>query len=158
MLIFIEISLKCVPNGPIDNKSALVQIMAWCRTGDKPLSEPMMVIGDSFQNHHISQYRGHHLKMVVSLSPKFSKKHSEMPYFRSDRWPFYCYFLLLLYQFVIRNNKLFWSWIWMYYSFQRKRRCIEDVKWLTMYITSNENISVNRRAYKMRRTILGSIY
>ena len=29
--------------GPIDNNPALVQIMAWRRSGDKPLSEPMMV-------------------------------------------------------------------------------------------------------------------
>ena len=41
--IFIKISLKFVPNGPIDNIPALVQIMAWHRPGDKPLSEPMMV-------------------------------------------------------------------------------------------------------------------
>ena len=27
---------------PIGNKSALVQVMAWCLTGDKPLSEPML--------------------------------------------------------------------------------------------------------------------
>ena len=27
---------------PIDNKPALVHIMAWRRTGDKPLPEPMM--------------------------------------------------------------------------------------------------------------------
>ena len=39
----IEISLKFVPKGPIDNIPALVLIMAWCRPGDKPLSEPMMV-------------------------------------------------------------------------------------------------------------------
>ena len=30
------------PKGPIDIKSALVQVMAWRRTGDKPLSEPML--------------------------------------------------------------------------------------------------------------------
>ena len=41
--ISIEISLKFVPKGPINNILALVQIMAWCRPGDKPLSEPMMV-------------------------------------------------------------------------------------------------------------------
>ena len=41
--ISITISLKFVPNGPIDNIEALVQIMAWRRPGDKPLSEPMMV-------------------------------------------------------------------------------------------------------------------
>ena len=41
--IAIKISLKCVPKGPINNIPALVQIMAWRRPGDKPLSEPMMV-------------------------------------------------------------------------------------------------------------------
>ena len=41
--ISIKISLKFVPNGPINNNPALVQIMAWCRSGDKQLSEPMMV-------------------------------------------------------------------------------------------------------------------
>ena len=40
--IQIQISLKFVPKSPIDNKSALVQVMAWCRTGNKPLPEPMM--------------------------------------------------------------------------------------------------------------------
>ena len=41
--ISIKISLKFVPKGPINNNPALVQIMAWRRSGDKPLSEPMMV-------------------------------------------------------------------------------------------------------------------
>ena len=41
--ILIEISLKFVPKDPNDNKPALIQIMAWRRIGDKPLSEPMMV-------------------------------------------------------------------------------------------------------------------
>ena len=39
----INISLKLVPKGLINNIPALVQIMAWRRSGDKPLSEPMMV-------------------------------------------------------------------------------------------------------------------
>ena len=39
----IRISLKFVPKGPINIIPALVQIMAWCQPGDKPLSEPMMV-------------------------------------------------------------------------------------------------------------------
>ena len=38
----IKISLKFVPKGPINNIPALVQIMAWRRSGDKPLSELMM--------------------------------------------------------------------------------------------------------------------
>ena len=41
--ISIKISLKFVPKGPINNIPALVQIMAWRRPGDKPLSEPMVV-------------------------------------------------------------------------------------------------------------------
>ena len=40
--ISIHISQKFVPMGPINNKSALVQVMAWRRTGDKPLPEAMM--------------------------------------------------------------------------------------------------------------------
>ena len=40
--IVILIQLKFVPKGPIDNNSALSQVMAWRRTGDKPLSEPML--------------------------------------------------------------------------------------------------------------------
>ena len=39
----IKISLKFVSKDPINNNPALVQIMAWRRPGDKPLSEPMVV-------------------------------------------------------------------------------------------------------------------
>ena len=41
--ISIRFSLKFVPEGPINNIPALVQIMAWRRPGDKPLSEPTLV-------------------------------------------------------------------------------------------------------------------
>ena len=34
--ISIRISLQFVPKGPIGNKPALVQVMAWRQTGDKP--------------------------------------------------------------------------------------------------------------------------
>ena len=40
--ISIWISLKFDPKGTIDNKAAMVQIVAWPRTGDKPLPEPML--------------------------------------------------------------------------------------------------------------------
>ena len=45
--------------GPIENKSALIQVMAWCRLCDKPLLELMMTqfndvhIGN--QPHELSQ-------------------------------------------------------------------------------------------------------
>ena len=41
--ISLKVSLKFVPKGPINNIPSLVQIMAWRRPGDKPLSEPMLV-------------------------------------------------------------------------------------------------------------------
>ena len=37
----IRIWLKFVPRCPIDNKTALIQVMAWRWRGDKPLPEPM---------------------------------------------------------------------------------------------------------------------
>ena len=40
--ISIKIPLNFVPKGPINNIPSLVQIMAWCRSGDKPLFEPMI--------------------------------------------------------------------------------------------------------------------
>ena len=48
----IQFSLKFVLKGPIDNNPALVQIMAWRRTGDKPLSEPMLTrFTDGYMRH-----------------------------------------------------------------------------------------------------------
>ena len=41
--ILFQISLKYVRKGPIDNNPAAIQIMAWHRQGDKPLSEQIMV-------------------------------------------------------------------------------------------------------------------
>ena len=42
LCVFIRISLTFVPKFPINNITALVQIIAWRRPGDNPLSEPMM--------------------------------------------------------------------------------------------------------------------
>ena len=42
--ISFKISLKFVLKGPINNIPALVQIMAWRRPDDKPLSEPLVFI------------------------------------------------------------------------------------------------------------------
>ena len=40
--ISITITLKFVPKGPIDYKSALVQVVAWHRSGEKPLPESVL--------------------------------------------------------------------------------------------------------------------
>ena len=42
--ISIKIPLKFVPKGLINNIPALVQMMVWRRSGDKPMSGPMLVI------------------------------------------------------------------------------------------------------------------
>ena len=60
----IKISLKFVPKGPINNIPALVQIMAWRRSGDKPLSEPMMVNLPT----HICVTRPQWVKLIGLLS------------------------------------------------------------------------------------------
>ena len=41
--VLIKFSLKYLRKGPINNNPALVEIMAWCRSGNKPLSEPMVI-------------------------------------------------------------------------------------------------------------------
>ena len=43
MLILIKILLMFISNRPIDNISALVQILAWRRSGDRSLSDTMML-------------------------------------------------------------------------------------------------------------------
>ena len=53
--ISIQISLKFVPKGPINNIPALVQVMAWRQPGDKPLSDPMMIkFTDAYMHHSAS--------------------------------------------------------------------------------------------------------
>ena len=48
----IRFSLEFVPSSPIDNKPALVQVMAWRQTGDKPLPEPMLTqYTDAYMRH-----------------------------------------------------------------------------------------------------------
>ena len=60
----IEISLKFVRKGPVDNIPALVYLMAWHRPGDKPLSEPMMISLPM----HICVTRPQWVKWWLSLS------------------------------------------------------------------------------------------
>ena len=50
-IILIQISLTFVPNGSIKNKPALVQVMAWHQTGNKPLSEPWCLLTHTWLTH-----------------------------------------------------------------------------------------------------------
>ena len=48
----IRFSLNFIPRSPIDDKPALVEVMAWRRTGDKPLPEPMLIqLIDAYMRH-----------------------------------------------------------------------------------------------------------
>ena len=64
-----KFSLKFIPKGPINNIPALVQIMAWRRLGDKPLSEPMM---DSLPT-HICVTRPQWVKVIHIIGPELRK-------------------------------------------------------------------------------------
>ena len=49
------ISLKFVPWDLIENKSTLIQVMAWSGTSNKPLTEPMMTqFNDAYMHHPAS--------------------------------------------------------------------------------------------------------
>ena len=53
--ISIKISLKYLSKGQINNHITLVQMMAWRRSGDKPLSEPMVAeFADAYMHHSAS--------------------------------------------------------------------------------------------------------
>ena len=64
----IKISLKFVPNGPMNNIPVFVQIMVCRRPGNKPLSEPMMVSSQT----HICITRPHWVKLEIMFSSELS--------------------------------------------------------------------------------------
>ena len=69
-----KISLKFVPRGPINDISVLVQIMAWRRPGDKPLSELMMV---SLLTHIcVTRPQGANIHIAYTRMPEWSGRHS----------------------------------------------------------------------------------
>ena len=71
--ISIKISLKFAPMGPINNIPALVQIMAWRRPGNKPLSEAMMV---SFLTHIcVTRPQWVNINWVIKAAAERSVKH-----------------------------------------------------------------------------------
>ena len=70
LYISIHISLKFVHKGPIDNIPALVQIMAWRRPGDKPLSEPMLTQITYAYMWHLGRWvklRSHEISFVHNI-------------------------------------------------------------------------------------------
>ena len=81
--ISLKIPLKFVPRGPINNIPALLQIMAWRRPGDKPLSEPMMV---SLLT-HICVTRPQWVNVLNYLSKTLKNVHATFLYWNgADSW------------------------------------------------------------------------
>ena len=52
-----KILLRCVLESPIDNKLALVLLLAWHQTGNKPSIEPMMIqLIDAYMHFQAPKY------------------------------------------------------------------------------------------------------
>ena len=72
--ISIRISLQFAPNGQINDNAALGQVMAWRRTGDKPLPEPMLTqFTDAYICHMGRWVKAHRFRH--SLSTIFTKSY-----------------------------------------------------------------------------------
>ena len=84
--ISIKISLKFVPNGPINNMPALAQIMACQQSGDKPLSKPMMV--SLLMHMCITQPHWVELMYCIAYTKKIPKFEDTMYYVQlmRSRW------------------------------------------------------------------------
>ena len=73
--ILIKTSLKFVPKGLINNIPSLIQIMAWRRAGDKPLSGPMMVS----LLMHICVTRPQWVEVITHPCPHFNGSLAKLP-------------------------------------------------------------------------------
>ena len=97
--ISIKISLKFVPNCPIDNIPALVQIMACHRPDNKSLSEPMMVS----LLMHICVTRPQWVKLNAHTKPALHNKGNRC-------------MLYLFHYFSICNIMLYWIVRWQKFT------------------------------------------
>ena len=73
-IIPVYILLKFVPRSPIDNRPALIQIMAWHRTGYKPLFELMLTqVTDAYMRHSASLLSdgNYHVTTIVVTNSYF---------------------------------------------------------------------------------------
>ena len=98
----INISLRFVRKGRINNISALVQIMAWRLPGGKPLSEPMMVYRRIYASLVLNELRAAKaswrcIKKEVLFTAKGSiwkNPHISCPFVWANIWTEWIYFNL----------------------------------------------------------------
>ena len=63
-IILIQISLRFVPRSLIDNNPSLVRVMAWRRTGNNPLPEPMLIQSPGARGRWFNLSSGETLKLL----------------------------------------------------------------------------------------------
>ena len=91
----IQISLKFVPKGMFIKKSALVQVMAWHRTGDEPFT---WLIDDTIHWHHMVSLIGNELT--------YTGQHTKYPV---PSWTIPC--LLMTWLLVSPGHQQSWYWL-----------------------------------------------
>ena len=86
--ISIKISLRFAPNDPINNIPALVQLMAWHRPGNKPLSEPQWnflfqlrgldLLAQCQENHGQQELKQQTISQIERLRDKYQLTDSDL--------------------------------------------------------------------------------
>ena len=109
--ISIRNPLKFVPKGPFYNTWALVQVMAWHRTGDKPLPELMLTqFSDAYMLHYreimMTSWNGNIFRVTGHLCGEFTGP-GEFPAQRPVTRSFGVFFDLRLNK---RLDKQSWGW------------------------------------------------
>ena len=108
--ILLQMSLKFVPKGSINNMSALVQVMAWRKTGDRPLPEPwwpsslvyMCGTRGRWVNEHCVHQDARWTNTPATMNQQF-----EQPYFH--KWVCCCYLCTSKLWIIQGYTKLSWG-------------------------------------------------
>ena len=114
-----KISLNFVPKGSIDNDPALIQIMAWHRKGDKPLSEPMLTwfidVYAALGEDELKHFDGATTHLFNHVSYEWRNNSSVLDNIEtndSSVWHSSCCYLIWTTHHLI-HNYIYVSYIWM---------------------------------------------
>ena len=75
MIKFLLISLKCVTKSPTDNKPALVQVMAWRRTGNSSVTYIRLNLFDYYKIWRVPRQR--HCRDACQISEQYKLYNSQ---------------------------------------------------------------------------------
>ena len=115
LCILFKFHSKFGPKSPIDNKSTLVQIMAFCLFGTKTLSEPMLTQFTDAYMWHYERHNLSHNKRLCSYASRFGVKCVFVFHFINFHICFYLekliLFLICLYGIFQINHGLINFWL-----------------------------------------------